>query len=919
MDRFSRRTDDAPLSIERVSSRHRHERRRMDAWIGHGQGTLRSTLSELESLGKKGSETLIDHLKEITGRSVPALRKLLQVEESRERLIRLIQVANGDEKLAKRLLPFGDIIRADSWGNLLVYREGSFAIVKGTDRRSSGTHYTPRSLTEPIVRHTLEPLVYVGPAEGHPQEVWQLKSSANILALKVCDMACGSGAFLVEACRYLSLRLVEAWAVDEAKGIHVGIDGDARESLCDFDPLPKNQDDRLLVARRLIAQSCLYGVDINHLAVELAKLAIWLVTLAKNKPFSFLDHALRCGDSLVGLHDLEQLRFFSLKPDAENPVLFKGPLSTAVDEAVELRLKLEGKPANSVADVEAQGRLLAQAEDDVARLKCSADLLVAAEFWGENNADKVERTRNAAVRSAYYVDKGPTEEFQEVAANERRGQKMFHWPLEFPEVIVKRGGFDAFVGNPPFLGGMRISPVLGYEYSDYLKSSWAHCKGHADLVAYCLLRVFSLTSGAFGMVTTNSLCEGDTREVGLSHILGVGGCIYRAEKTKHWPGTAGVFISTVHISTRPWSAICFLDGQPCEGINSRFEEGCEEGDLERLKANSSWISKGTGLVGIGFVVEPSVAEEWIALDEKYADILFPYLNAVDFNTSPDQSPTRMVINFQDWQFKQAQEYPLALDRLTELVKPVRDAITKQVHETCYWKYWDKRTRLYEDIRKCNRVLVVPVVTTYINWAFVPTNWIYSNEVYVLPSDSASYFAVLQSSIHDLWVTRNTSRLKSHLRYTTTDSFQTFPFPLEKEREYASAEHYHQLRTEIMRVRSEGLTMTYHRSHAHDESSADIQKLRDLHVEMDQAVAAAYDWTDLDLGHGFHETKQGVRFTISEAARRDVLQRLLKLNHERYAEEVKQGLHTKMSSSMKTRTRSKKDASQTTFLKTEDDE
>ena len=87
-------------------------------------------------------------------------------------------------------------------------------------------------------------------------------------------------------------------------------------------------------------------------------------------------------------------------------------------------------------------------------------------------------------------------------------------------------------------------------------------------------------------------------------------------------------------------------------------------------------------------------------------------------------------------------------------------------------------------------------------------------------------------------------------------------------------------------------MTYNRFHNPDETSADIQKLRQLHVEMDNAVAAAYGWTDLDLGHGFHETKQGVRYTISEPARREVLARLLKLNHERYAEEVKQGLHEK---------------------------
>ncbi len=96
----------------------------------------------------------------------------------------------------------------------------------------------------------------------------------------------------------------------------------------------------------------------------------------------------------------------------------------------------------------------------------------------------------------------------------------------------------------------------------------------------------------------------------------------------------------------------------------------------------------------------------------------------------------------------------------------------------------------------------------------------------------------------------------------------------------------------MLSRQEGLTKTYNRFHNPDESAADIQKLRDLHVEMDKAVAAAYGWTDLDLGHGFHETKQGIRFTISESARREVLARLLKLNHERYAEEVKQGLHDK---------------------------
>ena len=89
--------------------------------------------------------------------------------------------------------------------------EGSVYVTAGTDRRSSGTHYTPESLTEPIVRRTLEPLVYEGPAEGKPEKEWKLKTAEELLDMKVCDPACGSGAFLVESCGYLSGRLLEAW------------------------------------------------------------------------------------------------------------------------------------------------------------------------------------------------------------------------------------------------------------------------------------------------------------------------------------------------------------------------------------------------------------------------------------------------------------------------------------------------------------------------------------------------------------------------------------------------------------------------------------------------------------------------------------------------------------------------------------
>ena len=110
------------------------------------------------------------------------------------------------------MLPFANLVRDDPWGHPVVVLRGSVFVTEGADRRSTGTHDTPTSLTEPIVQYTLEPVVYEGPAEGAPRDQWRLKSPSELLKLKVCDMACGSGAFLVAAGRYLTARLQEAWA-----------------------------------------------------------------------------------------------------------------------------------------------------------------------------------------------------------------------------------------------------------------------------------------------------------------------------------------------------------------------------------------------------------------------------------------------------------------------------------------------------------------------------------------------------------------------------------------------------------------------------------------------------------------------------------------------------------------------------------
>jgi hypothetical protein len=371
-------------------------------------------------------------------------------------------------------------------GHPLVYRAGSFAVARGADRRETGTHYTPRSLTETIVEKTLEPIVYEGQAEGRPREQWRLKSPAELLDLKICDPAMGSGAFLVQACRYLSERLVEAWAREEDAGRFVTVDGAVIESADDNEPLPKTVDDRLLIARRLVAERCLFGVDLNPLAVELAKLSIWLVTMAKGRPFAFLDHNLRCGDSLLGIHRLDQLTKLTMNPDqpGHQQRLFGRNIEDAVRQAIELRTRLRQIRIRDIHDVEAMAHLHGEAREVL-----GAPSLIADAFIGEalrscrNAANLAAALDGLAIETEHFIrgDKDAAHLIRAQATDAlavdtpvgRSRRRTFHWPLEFPHVFQRpNAGFDVMIGNPPFLNAIehadfRDDRIRGYYSISY--------------------------------------------------------------------------------------------------------------------------------------------------------------------------------------------------------------------------------------------------------------------------------------------------------------------------------------------------------------------------------------------------------------------------------------------------------------------
>ena len=187
---------------------------------------------------------------------------------------------------------------------------------------------------------------------------------------------------------------------------------------------------------------------------------------------------------------------------------------------------------------------------------------------------------------------------------------------------------------------------------------------------------------------------------------------------------------------------------------------------------------------------------------------------------------------------------------------------------------------------------ITIVSRTVAIELLPHDIVFAHRLCVFASADIAFFALLQSSFHYFWAWEYSSTMKADLNYSPSDCFETFPFPASLARLEDIGLLYHRHRRHLIQTRQEGLTKTYHRFHDPREKAEDIARLRALHVEMDQAVAAAFGWSDLDLGHGFHATKQGERYTISESARRTVLDRLLALNHQRYAEEVKAGLHEK---------------------------
>lgn len=779
-----------------------------------------------------------------------------------------------------------------------------FSFVEGTGRSSSGSHYTPEELVKPLIKHSLDYIIADKLKEDKPE--------AALLSITVCDVACGSGHILLSAARRIATELAS---------IREGAE----------QPSPTYYR----AAIRDVIRNCIYGVDLNPLAVELCKVALWLEAHNPNEPLNFLDHHIKNGNAIVGLAHFEELEngiateaFKTLPGDDKElattfrkknyaEVKAKGQLGTydlsKVDDSLKgLRKEFaefttlpESTPEEIAAKATAYQKLTNGAK--WWRLKNLADLQVAQFFIPKTIENKEGLTTDKQYRT--YLNSGTQILDRGASLAKAQQKKFFHWFLEFPEVFGK-GGFDCILGNPPYLGGKKLSTSYGFNFTNFIKNTY-QTGSSCDLVVYFFLRISRIINGEgfMSIITTNSISEAGNRNDGLQRIER-NSLINMASTNVIWPGAADVTVTLIAITKRLTIESIVLNDKKEDYINSHLSNMVSIGEPQTLKESSDIA--GIGVYPNGdFVINADEYKRILEISPQDKEVLKPYLNGQELNNQVDSITAKYIVDLNKYDQKTAENY-YSFELLIERVKPHRDRLLAkggQIHELDFWKFWDKRPELMSRISELDTCLAMTRVSKYFIIQEVDTNQVLSDALVVFTSNENDIFFQLQSSFHEYWSWKYCSTMRNFgLRYTPRNSSDKFPFI--KPRIGIRSDFYKDfkaVRSNLMNTNQIGLTGIYNL--VHDKTKVghipQIDYLRNLHRELDDYVLKLYEWhvdsakwgKAIQLRHDFYEVdylpeNDRVRYTIHPDARKEVLKRLLLLNHERFEEEVAKGLHKK---------------------------
>lgn len=909
----------------------------------------------------------------------------------------------------------------------------SCAYAGSEERSKSGSHYTPDELVQPLIKHSLDYLLedrkkiisdaiarqrLTGTSfRGQREELVK----QYIYSLKLCDVACGSGHLLISGARRIAE--IAASMIEEEE-----------------QPNPK----AFQLAKRNAILYCIYGVDKNPLAVELCKVALWLEAYVPGQPLNFLDHHIKCGDAIVGLAHRDELEkgiadeAFKTLPGDDKDVAKtlrdqnirerKARITKATQLKAEFEKTTESSVQEAMVEYKTFNRLPETTPDEIERkakayrrfvagkgftfLKAMADTQVAQFFIPKTTANNDSLMTDADFLQILAGYKGWQDRKVAKASVVALENRFFHWFLEFPEVF-NEGGFDCILGNPPYLGGSKISTNYGHYFSFYLLSNYSNTNGLADLVTFFIKRNTSLLkpNGFFNIITTDSISQGATRLSALEELLTRGSIIF-AIKSMTWPGVAAVNVALIGFYKGHWTKEIFLNDRSTSFINSLLGEDIEDNKTNDLYINQNKSYTGSKVYGEGFVLSENEAISLIKLDSNNEKVIKPYLTGDDIANEIDATPSRFVINFYGWPLERynrnewlslpdkikdeindrimnnkpilkapcwygdycARDFPLVLGIIEQKVKPERAKVKGDINAQLYWWIYQRvRKEMYDAITENKNIIVLAQTAKYILPTYTLNDKVHSVKVIVFTEESFLHFTFLSNSLYSEWCWKfGTTMGISTLQYSTSQCYDSYPFAniqsQNQEHQLVSfGKAYYKHRRTIMIAIGLGLTKTYNAFHAKEvqsgittaalqamdkkaienqygkevwnlwnhlqktpgtctieEAIAGIVKLRDLHVEMDNAVLSAYGWGNsitnyestitedvvirnsefvIDLKHDFYEVdylpeNDRIRFTIHPDARKEILKRLLELNHQIHEEEVKAGLWDKKSTKSK---------------------
>jgi methylase of polypeptide subunit release factors len=814
-------------------------------------------------------------------------------------------------------------------------RPPTFGFKQGDERSATGSHYTPDDLVQPLIKHSLDHLIAERLKEKDPEKA--------LLDLRVADIACGSGHILLAAARRIATELAIVRTGEEQ-------------------PSPA----AYRTALRDVIRTCIYGVDLNPLAVELCKVALWLEAHNPGEPLNFLDHHIKCGNAIVGFVKREevdngvpdeafaklpgddpeigkQVRARNKRERAERnqaKLSFTPARENEIKAVMDRWSTITAMPERTPAEIDAKKQAFEGFSGSGAAwlLKQLASIPIVQFYISRTEENESKLITDGEFREMWAGIVSPQGQAPATAFAVASRKRFFHWFIEFPE-IVQRGGFDCILGNPPFLGDKKLSSTYGYEFCNYLRHGFAPT-GLSDLVVYFLKRIFGLLhpGGYAALITTNSVTDGDTRRDGLEQLLAGGGQIAFATRAIRWPGRANLVVSQLAIRRGALTCRPMLDGKFVETINAFFEERESSPDPVSLRASARLVFNGTHFLGDGFLVTHAQSAAWIEQDARNKAVLFPVSNGREINNQPDQAPQRSIINFHDWPESRASEYPQPFATVRDLVRPFRETQNRQRNREAWWLYAENRPGLTAALSRLPHVFVTSRVTKHLNYSRASSAHVFLNTLHVLTTDRWDIYAAVQSTVHEVWARKYSMRLKQDLQYSPSDCFESFPFPTGLWETPSSVlvdlgERYHEHRRVLMLRLWLGLTDVYNLFHSneleadlkkhfatrakkdpkglaipdehraaalnftYDEALAGILELRRMHVELDNAVLAAYGWNvpgedgpPITLAHDFYEVEtlaenDRTRYTISPAARKELLARLLKENHRRAAAEA----------------------------------